>query len=412
MCAKIKPFRAVRPVRDKVHLVPTLPYYTYPKIVLESKLKYNRYTFLQIINPEYNSVEKTDPNSDERFQAVRDRYNEFRKSNILKQDEEHTFYLYRQSTKTNVFTGIICGASCQDYNDGVIKVHEQTLTKREETFRRYLDIVGFNAEPVLLTYSQPQELSDLYRKVMKDRPEYEFTTTNHYKHELWLINKPEQVAMIQNGVGAVKEIYIADGHHRSASSALLSDERSATNPDSEAAHHYFLSYLIPEEDLKIYEFNRIVKDLGGMSTEEFLNKVKEHFNILKEDRNHQRPHKKHHFTLYIDGCWYSMTPVAGTYNTEDPVASLDTRILSTNLLAPVLGIMDLKTDKRISFIGGDLGPSALEEKVDSGEYAVAFGLYPATVDQIKKVADANETMPPKSTWIEPKLRSGLTIYEF
>lgn len=409
--AKIVPFKAIRPTRDKAYLVSSMPAYIYPKHLLEAKLESNPYTFLHVINPEFRADNKTQPNTVERFEHVREKFDEFHDQGVFLQDEKESFYIYRQITKTNTYVGLISGISVDDYLTGNIKIHEHTLTQREETFKLYLDVCQFNAEPVLLTYEDNPTVDAIINKYINTRSEYEFCTTHHIKQDLWLVNDENDISTLVEAFKNIKTIYIADGHHRSASSVLYAQSKREENPnyDKEAKFNYFLSYLIPESKLNIIEYNRTVNSLNEHTPESFLEEVGKLFEI-KEKVSSFSPTKKHNFSMYLAGKWYSLTARKGTYNDEDIVGNLDARILTENILKPILGIKDLKTDNRIEFMEGTRGAEGLQRKVDNEEAIVAFGLYPVSIEQLKAVADANNIMPPKSTWIEPKMRSGLTIY--
>lgn len=409
--AKIVPFKAIRPTRDKAYLVSSMPAYIYPKHLLEAKLESNPYTFLHVINPEFRADNKTQPNTVERFEHVREKFDEFHDQGVFLQDEKESFYIYRQITKTNTYVGLISGISVDDYLTGNIKIHEHTLTQREETFKLYLDVCQFNAEPVLLTYEDNPTVDAIINKYINTRSEYEFCTTHHIKQDLWLVNDENDISTLVEAFKNIKTIYIADGHHRSASSVLYAQSKREENPnyDKEAKFNYFLSYLIPESKLNIIEYNRTVNSLNEHTPESFLEEVGKLFEI-EEKVSSFSPTKKHNFSMYLAGKWYSLTARKGTYNDEDIVGNLDARILTENILKPILGIKDLKTDNRIEFMEGTRGAEGLQRKVDNEEAIVAFGLYPVSIEQLKAVADANNIMPPKSTWIEPKMRSGLTIY--
>lgn len=405
--AKIRPFRAIRPTRDKVHLVAARPFYSYKKNVLEAKLEDNPFTFLHIINPEFGSESTTRPNSEERFELVSERYQEFIDKGILIQEEEPTFYVYRQSKPGHVFTGLICGASVEEYLNDSIKKHEATLTSREQMFTDYLNVVGYNAEPVLLAHKSSEEISKLLTSFVSVRPEYEFTTTDLVTHELWKLSQSEATS-IQQAFEKLNELYIADGHHRSASSVRLQQQRKERNsnfPNEDA----FLAFIIDEAQLDILEFNRLVKTMNGLSATQFLERLGAYFVIEKID-GCSKPTANHQFTLCIDRNWYLLTCKPEIIDDAHPVKCLDAEILTQYVLSPILGIHDLKSDDNVSFMSGAEPIKKLEEKVLSDHYKMAFILYPATMDQVKRVADHQMIMPPKSTWVEPKLRSGLTIY--
>lgn len=411
--AKIRPFKAVRPTRDKVHLVASRPYYTYKPNILAAKLESNPYTFIHIINPEFNlsDEDKTEPNSPQRFMKVRDKFNDFVKDGVLMQEEVPSYYIYQQTKNGHPFLGVIAGASISEYYENKIKKHEATLTSREEMFTNYLDIVGFNAEPVLLAHEKNIALDDLLVKICSDRPEFEFTTVDEVKHELWVV--PEnQNSLLEDRFDEISVTYIADGHHRSASSARLSDLIKHRYPNQEGSINsdFFLAYFIDESRLKILEFNRLAKTLNGHTNESFLEILNNDFVITKLD-GACSPTQPHVFHICLSNGWYRAECKPGLTNSSDPVATIDAEILTQHVLSPILNIQDLKTDSNIDFSNGEEGHLGLEHAVQKGDYKVGFALFPVTMSQLKAVADKDAIMPPKSTWIEPKLRSGLTIYK-
>ena len=408
--ADIRPFKAVRPTRDKVSLVASRSYLSYSEETLIEKLEHNPYTFLHIINPDY-SDKQTEVKGKAKYPLVKNKFNEFKAEGVFIEDEKPTLYLYQQQKGKAFFTGIICASSVDNYLNGDVKIHEQTIARRQEMFKDYLNITGFNAEPVLLTYPDQNGVNDVLEPYIKSRPEYEFTTTNRSIHKLWLIQDENDIQKIQNIFAKVDALYIADGHHRSASSALLCQNRREENPNytGRESFNYCMSCLIPESQLRILDFNRIVKDLNGLSTKEFITCISETYKVERKEDSFI-PKKKDEIGMYIKENWYSLTAKDSTFDRSHCVKKLDPSILSNNILSPILGIHDLRTDKRLSFIDGTLGKKALESAVDSGDYAVAFLLKAIGVQQLKEVADAKESMPPKSTYIEPKLRSGLLIY--
>jgi uncharacterized protein (DUF1015 family) len=406
---KISPFKALRPVRDKAHLVATRPYYSYKKNVLTAKLEDNPYTFLRIINPEFDkTVKKTKPNSDERFLLVKEKYAEFLQDGILFQDKEPHIYVYRQTKDGHQFTGVVAGASVEEYENDLIKKHEATLTSREAMFTNYLDIVGFNAEPVLLSHPHSEAIEECLNMYTKERPEYEFTTTDRITHELWVLSR-DQGKRLQNLFQELDSTYIADGHHRSASSAGLKKLRESSGKTVYENTNHFLAFFIDERKLKILEFNRLVKGLNGLSETEFLEKLTASMTVVP-CASLMKPSVEHEFTMCLNGKWYKLQCKNEVIDKSHPVNSLDAEILTRFILSPILGITDLKTDERIEFMSGAEPLTNLEEKIVKGKYSIGFILFPATVDQVKRVADNDMIMPPKSTWVEPKLRSGLTIY--
>jgi len=410
--AKIHPFKAVRPPRAKAGLVASRPYEDYSIGELTAELEYNPFSFLHIINPGYKFQHEI--TGKKRFQLVKNRYLEFKESKIFIQDEEPCYYFYKIITRKNVFSGIIAAASVQDYENNIIKKHEDTISQRENLFKDYLKEVGFNTEPVLLTYPDSEVINSLIKQAMKSIPEYEFSTHNKETHYLWKICEPEVTDQIKAEFERMPFLYIADGHHRSASSALLAKESKETNPNhtGEEPYNYFMSFLIAESNLKIHEFTRLVTGLNGLSKEEFLIRLDEFFRIENRGIEVYSPSKKHHFNMYLDGEFYSLYLRKTNYKFTDSLSTLDTYILYEKVLKPILGIEDLRNDSRITYIHGKNDLIEIKAKIDSGKFAVGFGMLPLTIEEIKQVADEVSTMPPKSTYIEPKLRSGLTIYEF
>ena len=409
----IRPFKAVRPSRDKVSLVASRSYDTYSKSERESRMRSNPFSFLHIVNPgfKYRKV----ISGKERYELVKNRYLEFREDGIFIHDDQPAYYIYRIVNRDgDVFDGIIAAASVKDYEEDHIKRHEDTIEYRETLFKEYLDTVGFNAEAVLLTYPDNDELRSIIVETMNDRAEYEFTTTYRDTHYLWPVYDEERVGKIREIFSGMTEVYIADGHHRTSSSYLLAKSREAENPKhtGEEPYNYFMSYLIPDSELKIYEFNRLIRDLNGLSKEEFLIKLDAHFRIDNRGPIYYKPSKKHHFSMYLDGNFYSLYLRKKKYKIENALDALDTQILYSTILKPILGIEDVRNDQRISYAHGKMDLAYVKSKVDSREFVVGFGLLPVNVSEMKQIADEGLTMPPKSTYIQPKLRSGITIYEF
>ena len=399
--ATVKPFRAIRPTGDKVHLVASRSYITYNKKDLNAKLSSNPYSFIHIINPEFGVEKTAKANSKELFLKIKDRFDEFMDEGIFEQDDRPYYYIYEQEKKGRKICGIIALASTIDYGKGKIKKHEQTLSKREAIFCDYLKTCDIHAEPVLLSYPDHSELSALIEAKKLERPYYDFSTTNKVRHRLWIIEDEQKIDSILKYFGEIESLYIADGHHRSASSYLLSQNMGLKD---DHPYNYFMSYLIPESELQIFPFNRLIKDIGQLSVSEFLEKIKQNFDVEEVDHDYT-PAQKGILSLYIDNKNYALTR-------KDKDEDLDTEILNNKILDPILGIVDLRNDKRVNFVGGEDAYDNMIKEVRSGKYVAAFGLYPVSVQDLKRIADNDETMPPKSTWIEPKLRSGLTIYSY
>ncbi|MBP2833892.1 DUF1015 domain-containing protein [Aquimarina sp. U1-2] len=411
--AKIHPFRAVRPTRDKVSLVASRSYQSYTPNERDSRMDYNPYSFLHIVNPGYKYHKEI--SGEDRYKLVRNRYLEFKEDRILIQDDTPCYYIYKiVNREQESFSGVIAATSAKDYENNVIKIHEDTLEERENTFKEYLKTVGFNAEPVLLTYPDCDTIAQIIAAVVATRAEYEFTTTYRDTHYLWKIKDQASINEIKCAFSSIETLYIADGHHRSSSSYLLAKDREENNPNhkGDEAYNFFMSYLIPESDLRIYEFNRLIKDLNGLSKEEFLIQLDASFRIENRGIEVYKPSKPHHFSMYLDGEFYSLYLRKTYYDFDDALAELDAQILFKRVLQPILGIHDLRTDNRIAYSHGKNDIISVKSSIDENEFKVGFGLFPASVDQMKKIADQGLKMPPKSTYIEPKLRSGITIYEF
>ncbi len=410
--AIVKPFKAVRPTRDKVALVSSKSYEAYIPAELKAKLDFNPYTFLHIINPGYRYHQEV--SGKQRFKLVKNRYREFKENDVFIKDETPALYIYESSSKNHVFCGIIGATSVDDYNNNTIKKHEGTIHKRETLFENYLRTTGFNAEPVLLTYPDHIGIETIVKKTKELRPEYEFATTDKKTHRFWVISNKNDIDKISDHFHKIEALYIADGHHRSASSCLLVKHLSAENKHhtGHEDYNFFMSYLIPESHLEISEFNRFVKDLNGLSTHDFLIELDEWFRIENRGQQIYKPSKKHHFSMYLEGEFYSLYLRKSAYHFTDALSSLDAEILYRTVLKSILGIENLNNNTRIGYSNTKTDSLSIKTNVDNGSYKIGFGLVPITVNTIKEIADANLKMPPKTTYIEPKLRSGLTMYEF
>jgi len=409
---QIKPFKAIRPAVDKAPFVVSRSYEEYSKDELKATLSFNPFSFLHIINPGFKFEKKVA--GVERFKLVQNRYLEFLEDNILLKDAKDSFYIYRVSKGSASCCGIFCGTSVADYANNHIKRHEATLEPREKLFANYLHTVGFNAEPVLMTYPDDPQVSKIIQSEISKDPVYEFTTTDKVTHNLWIVSNTDVVKDLQAAFNAIPSLYIADGHHRSASSQRLAALAQNQNSDhtGNEPYNFFMSYLIPESEIKIYEFNRMVTDLNGLSKEEFLIRLDAFYRIENKGNILYKPTKKHHFSMYLDGEFYSLYLRKKVYTFTDALSELDTQILFKTVLEPILGIEDLRNDKRIQYGFGKHNVIAMKDEIDRLKFTVGFSLKPITIDQIKAIADAGLVMPPKSTYIEPKLRSGLAIYEF
>jgi len=405
--ASIRPFKAVRPVPDKVHLVATRSYVTYSPTKLRDKLDYNPYSFIHIINPEFGHRRKSRPNSDKRFIKVRQRYDAFIDEGVYQKDENPSYYVYRQIHHGHQHTGVICGVACDDYIDGKVKIHEQTLGPREEIFKKYLEMTHFNAEPVLLTFPDEDKLHNLLQPWTEQRPVYDFSTADKVRHQLWQIDEESKLQSLKHFFAGIPELYIADGHHRCASSVLLAQEKRKRHENQDGLWNFFMAYILPSKDLLIHPFHRLISNLGVYKVADFLAELNHGFEVIKLD-GPAVPAAQRQFCMYLESNWYNLS----LKNAVDvPVEETDSQLLTDTVLKPLLQILDIRHDERLSFIGGEDKALELKAKVDKGWYAAAFILHPVTFDELKAVSDAGLTMPPKSTYIEPKLRSGLTIFE-
>jgi uncharacterized protein (DUF1015 family) len=412
--AIVLPFRAFRPANDKVHLVASRSVDGYQSGELHEKLASNPYTFLHVINPDFGDTGKTKAGSPERLKKVKSKFNAFVNAGVLNHDERSAYYIYKQFKNGLEYLGIIALTSIDDYMKGVIKIHEQTLTQREEKLKEYLEVCEFNAEPVLFCYPENKVLETLLQDVSKTQPVYDFSTSDRVRHSLWLVNDEQRLKQIETAFENMPAIYIADGHHRSASSTLLGKQRRLEKGKytGKEAFNYYLGVFFSETQLRIFDFNRFVKDSGGMSEAQLLEKLSAKFEIKKINENVYKPKLKHEFSMYTRGQWYALIAKPEIYLDSDPIKSLDAFILTEHILSPLFDIHDLKTDQRVGFVPGVKGPEALKHVVDEGKAEIAFGLFPVSMNHLKWIADTHNIMPPKSTWVEPKMRSGLIIYSF
>jgi uncharacterized protein (DUF1015 family) len=411
--SKIIPFKAVRPTPDKVALVTCRNYDDYSSAELAAWLSFNPYSFLHVIHPAYMYSQKI--TLDKRFKGVAHKYQDFKDDGVFMQEEKAVFFLYEIQTKTQSFTGIVAGTSIEDYKNNVIKKHEDTLQYRVEYFKDYLHQTGFNTEPVLITYPDNETLNAWIAEKKKSTPVYNYSTTNKEKHQLWKIENDSEIQWLTQQFENIPELYIADGHHRSASAELLFDEDQHLGNQN---LNYFMSFLIAESNVKIYEYNRIIRDLNGYTKADFLEKLAEYFIIKDKEQELWKPQSKFEFGMYLDGSFYALfykqtnsSESSCRAQSRDILENLDAQILYDKVLQPLLGIEDLRNDERIEYIPGKQSVATIKELVDEGEFEVGFMLYPSDISEIKALADNHLIMPPKSTYIEPKFRSGLMVYE-
>lgn len=411
--AVIKAFRGIRPAKDKAHMVASKPYDVLNSAEARIEAEGNPYSFYHVVKAEIDLPEDIDIHSMEVYEKGRDNFNQMIADGVLFQDDQDKYYIYRQIMGEWEQYGLLAASSTKDYFDGIIKKHEFTRPEKEQDRINHFKTVNAHTGPVFITYPDVAEMNSLVVEIVKADPEYDFTADDGVKHTLWVVNDESTIANISKIFSEqVPFTYIADGHHRAASSAKIGKEIEESNPNhtGDEEYNFFLTVLFPSSQMNIIDYNRAVKDLNGNSTEEFMSKLADVMDIEKVGSEICKPASLHEFSMYMDKTWYKLTAKAGTY-TEDPMGILDVSILQNNVLNPILGIDDPRTNTRIDFIGGIRGLGELEKRVDSGDMKVAFALYPVTIQQLIDIADSGNVMPPKSTWFEPKLRSGMVVHK-
>ena len=405
--ALVLPFKAVRPHKNFVSQVAALPYDVMTREEAQKAVAGNPLSFMHVEKSEIDVPDGTKSDDVLIYQSAKRNFVDMRVKGILIQDESPRFYIYRQKMGRQIQTGIVGLMSATEYDAGKIKKHELTRQDKEEDRIRHVDTVNAQTGPVFISYRERPTMNDIVSRITAGTPEYDFTADDGVTHTVWVVSHPGQIEAIKNEFLLVDALYIADGHHRAAAAANIAKKRRAQESrDSSKEYEAVLAVFFPHTQLKVMDYNRAVKDLNGLTMEQFLETISSRFTISK-DFTAKSPQQLHDFGMYIGGHWYKMTIKKGVYDENDPVASLDAAILQDHLLDPVLEIKDPRVDNRIKFIGGIRGMNELEKLVNQDGFAVAFSLYPTTMDQIMKVADAGAIMPPKSTWFEPKLRSGI-----
>lgn len=409
--AKIKPFRGLRPASDKIKEVASPPYDVLDSQEAREQVKKKPYSFLHVVKPEVDLPEDIDVYDERVYKKGRENLEKIIKENIMIRDDKPCYYLYKLVMDNVEEVGLVAGASIEDYENDIIKKHEHTRAQKEADRIKHVDTLNANTGPVFLTYKARQDMNMLTEEIMQQTPLYDFTADDDVRHTFWKIEDENIIQKITAIFKDIDYLYVADGHHRSASGTKVGQQRRKKNPNhtGEEEYNYFLSVIFPHDQLYIMDYNRVVKDLNGLSKEEFLEKVKDSFQISIIGKKPYKPESKHNFGMYLDGEWYKLTAKTGSYDETDPVASLDVAILQNNLLRPILGIGDPRKDERIDFVGGIRGLQHLADRVDKGE-AVAFSMYPTSIEELMNIADHGKVMPPKSTWFEPKLRSGVIVH--
>lgn len=412
--ATIKPFKGIRPPQNLVERVASRPYDVLNSAEARAEAEGNEMSLYRIIRPEIDFPVGTDEHEPQVYDKAAENFALFRQNGWLVQDEEESYYVYAQTMNGKTQYGLVVGAYVDDYLNGVIKKHELTRRDKEEDRMKHVRVNNANIEPVFFAYPSNAEVNAIVAKYTATNPVYDFVAEHDgFGHQFWIINDKADIARITELFAQMPALYIADGHHRSAAAALVGAEKAKRNPNhrGDEEYNYFMAVCFPDDQLTIIDYNRVVKDLNGLTDEEFLAKLNVHFEVEKKGTEIYKPQALHNFSMYLSGNWYSLTAKPGTYDDHDPIGVLDVTISSNLILDEILDLRDLRSNKRIDFVGGIRGLGELARRVDSGEMRVALALYPVSMKQIIDIADSGNIMPPKTTWFEPKLRSGLVIHE-
>ncbi|MDR1054314.1 MAG: DUF1015 family protein [Prevotellaceae bacterium] len=409
---KIKPFKAIRPPKEMAKDVASRPYDVLSST--EAKAEAGEKSLLHIIKPEIDFDPIIDEHLQEAYDKAVENFKKWRERGWLVQDSKEQYYIYAQTMGGRTQYGLVAAANVDDYLEGRIKKHELTRKDKEEDRMIHVRMQNANIEPVFFAYPDVQEMNELLEKFVKSKPaEYDFVSEDGFGHHFWVIEDDATNKRITEIFASIPALYVADGHHRTAAAALVGQEKRKANPNytGNEEYNYFLAVIFPESHLKIIDYNRVVKDLNSLTPAQFIEKLKESFNVVEKGAEIYKPNALHNFSMYLGGKWYSLTAKQGTYNDNDPIGILDVTVLSNLVFDKILNIGDLRVSKRIDFVGGIRGLGELKKRVDSGEMAAAFALYPVSMKQLIDIADTGNIMPPKTTWFEPKLRSGLAIHE-
>ena len=412
--ATIKPFRGLRPPRNLVEQIESRPYDVLESDEARAEAGDNEMSLYHIIKPEIDFPEGTSEYDPRVYEKAAENFKKFQDKGWLVQDAKEMYYIYAQTMNDKTQYGLVICAHTKDYLSGLIKKHELTRRDKEEDRMKHVRVNNANIEPVFFAYPDNAVLNDLLMRYADTEPEYDFIAPiDGFRHQFWLVSDDADIALITSEFAKMPALYIADGHHRSAAAALVGAEKAAQNPNNKGTeeYNYFMAVAFQASQLTILDYNRVVRDLNGMTAEEFLSALQKNFVVQDKGTAEYRPKVAHEFSLYLEGRWYSLTARPGTYDDSDPIGVLDVDISSRLILDELLGIKDLRSDKRIDFVGGLRGLGELKRRVDSGEMKMALALYPVSMQQIMDIADSGNIMPPKATWFEPKLRSGLVIHK-
>ncbi len=412
--AVIKPFKGVRPPKQYVEEVESRPYDVLDSEEARKEAGDNEKSLYHIIKPEIDFAPGTSEYDPRVYEKAAENFKKFQEKGWLKQDDKEQYYIYAQTMNGKTQYGLVVCAYVEDYLNGVIKKHELTRRDKEEDRMKHVRVNNANIEPVFFAYPDNSVLDSLIMRYAQTAPEYDFVAPiDGFRHQFWVISNDDDIAAITSEFAKMPSLYIADGHHRSAAAALVGAEKAKQDPNHNGTeeYNYFMAVCFQASQLTILDYNRVVKDLNGLTSEQLLGALKKNFDVEEKGAGIYKPDHLHNFSLYLDGKWYSLTAKAGTFDDTDPIGVLDVDISSRLILDDVLGIKDLRSDKRIDFVGGLRGLEELKRRVDSGEMRMALALYPVTMKQIMDIADSGKIMPPKATWFEPKLRSGLIIHK-
>ncbi len=412
--ARIKPFKGLRPPKELVEQVESRPYDVLNSEEARAEAGDNEKSLYHIIKPEIDFPVGTSEYDPRVYERAAENFAKFQRNGWLKQDDKEMFYIYAQTMNNKTQYGLVVGAWVEDYMNGVIKKHELTRRDKEEDRMKHVRVNDANIEPVFFAYPDNQVINALVARITKEEPEYDFIAPiDGFRHQFWLVDDAEDIHIIVETFAQMPSLYIADGHHRSAAAALVGAEKARLNPNhrGDEEYNYFMAVCFPASQLTILDYNRVVKDLNGRTPAEFLTALAQNFVVTSKGTDEYRPQHRHEFSLYLDGIWYSLDLKPDICDESDPIGCLDVSISSHLILDDLLGIKDLRKDNRIDFVGGLRGLGELKRRVDSGEMKMALALYPVSMDQIIKIADTGNIMPPKATWFEPKLRSGLVIHK-
>lgn len=411
--ATLKPFRAYRPIKDKAFLVASVPYDVISSSEARDIVKRNPISFLRVTKPEIDFSRDQDPYHHDVYIKGENNFRKACEMGLFSQEKTECLYVYMLEKEGKQQTGLVGCVWIEDFFNDVIRKHELTRPDKEEDRKNHIRYTNLHAEPVFFAYPAVSNIDKIITDIKRTKPEYDFVATDRVRHVVWIISDPGKIQKLVDEFEKIPHTYVADGHHRTAASALIGRELRHKNPHHQGVEEYnfFMAVHFPHDQLQIIDYNRVVKDLNGLNRDEFLNLLSQSFDIKSNGPAQYKPRKSHEISMYLEGNWFILRPKSGTWNEKDPIGELDVTILYEQILKPILGIEDLRTDQRIDFVGGSRGLEELEKRVDGGEMKVAFALYPVSMEQLMKIADDAKIMPPKTTWFEPKLRSGLFVHK-